>query len=280
MAFSVNDIKVLREKTGAGMGACKEALTHTNGNLEEAVIYLRKKGLADMAKRAGRETKEGKVMYKTNGENHALIFLGCETDFVSATPEFNKLAEDIADYVLANPGKDYLNDDVIKATIEEIAPKFGENTSLKGAYNLSSTGKCGVFGAYVHSDNKKACVVEVSCAKEDGSCCSKKAEMEAIAKTLAMQAVGMVAQYMEEKDVPADVIEKEKEVAIAQAKQEGKSDEAIQKMLPGRVQKFFKDVCLLDQPTIKDNKLSVRNWLAEKSKELGFEIKAVRFVKF
>lgn len=280
MSFSVNDIKVLREKTGAGMGACKEALTHTNGNIEEAVVYLRKKGLADMAKRAGREIKEGRVAYKTDGKNHALIFLGCETDFVSATPEFVKLAGDIADYVVANPGKDYVNDPVIKATIEEIAPKFGENTSLKGAYNLSSEGKCGVFGAYIHSDNKKACLMEIACAAQDGSCCAHKEKMEEIAKALAMQAVGMVAQYMEEKDVPAEVIEKEKEVAIAQAKAEGKPEAAIEKMLPGRVQKFFKDVCLLDQPTIKNNKLSVRDWLKEQSAELGFEIKAVRFVKF
>lgn len=273
-------IKTLREKTGAGLMACKAALSESNGDIEAAVVCLRKKGLADMAKRAGRDTNEGRVAVKSNDKNTAMVFLGCETDFVANTPEFMALAEKIADYVLSNPKDNYEGDDKIKAMIEELAPKFGENTTLKGAYNWSLTGGCGVIATYVHSDLKKACMLELSCVKGDGGCSKNADKAKEIARALAMQAVGMMAQYVNEADVPADVIEKEKDIATVQARNEGKPEEAIQKMLPGRINKFFKDVVLLDQPTIKDNKKSVKDYLAEESKEMGCELKVVRFVRF
>ncbi|WP_428897989.1 elongation factor Ts [Parelusimicrobium proximum] len=279
--MSAQAIKELREKTGAGLMACKAALQESNGDIEAAIVCLRKKGLADMAKRAGRETKEGRTVIKTDGTYYAAVSIGCETDFVSNTPEFGAMTEKITDEVLAKKKEgDYSEDEAIKKEIEEIAPKFGENVSLKGAYNWTLSGGCGVLNYYIHSDNKKACLLELGCAKEEGACKGKEEELKKVAYTLAMQVVGMVALYVDEKDVPADVIEKEKEIATTQAKNEGKSDEAIAKMLPGRVNKFFKDVVLLNQPTIKDNKETVKDYLARVSKELGCELVVKRFVKF
>lgn len=277
--MSLEQIKILREKTGAGLGACKEALAQNNNDVEAAVTYLRKKGLADMAKRAGRETKEGRISIKTSadGKTVAMAYLGCETDFVAKTPDFIALVDKIADYMLANPTvADYTQDANIKAMIQELAPKFGENVSFTKAVCWTLGQNSCLMNYYLHSDNKKAALVELA-----GACdASKKDEMMKFAKDLSMQAVGMVAQYLDEADVPAEVVEKEKEIALTQAKNEGKPQAAIEKMIPGRIKKFYKDVCLLDQPYFKDSKISVRDLIAETGKKNGTELKVVRFVRF
>lgn len=277
--MSLEQIKILREKTGAGLGACKEALAQNNNDVEAAITYLRKKGLADMAKRAGRETKEGRISIKTSadGKTVAMAYLGCETDFVAKTPDFIALVDKIADYMLANPTvADYTQDANIKAMIQELAPKFGENVSFTKAVCWTLGQNSCLMNYYLHSDNKKAALVELA-----GACdASKKDEMMKFAKDLSMQAVGMVAQYLDEADVPAEVVEKEKEIALTQAKNEGKPQAAIEKMIPGRIKKFYKDVCLLDQPYFKDSKISVRDLIAETGKKNGTELKVVRFVRF
>jgi len=278
--MSLEQIKILREKTGAGLGACKEALAQNNNDVEAAITYLRKKGLADMAKRAGRETKEGRISIKTSadGKTVAMAYLGCETDFVAKTPDFIALVDKIADYMLAHPGvADYTQDEGIKAMIQELAPKFGENVSFTKAVCWTLGQDSCLMNYYLHSDNKKSALVELACKPCDDS---KKDEMMKFAKDLSMQAVGMVAQYLDEADVPAEVVEKEKEIALTQAKNEGKPQAAIEKMIPGRIKKFYKDVCLLDQPYFKDSKISVRDLIAETGKKNGAEVKVVRFVRF
>ena len=283
--MSLEQIKILREKTGAGLGACKEALAQNNNDVEAAITYLRKKGLADMAKRAGRETKEGRISIKksADGKTVAMAYLGCETDFVAKTPDFIALVDKIADYMLANPTvADYTKDANIEAMIHELAPKFGENVSFTKAVCWTLGANSCLMNHYLHSDNKKAALVELACKHDANTACdpAKKEEMMKFAKDLAMQAVGMVAQYLDEADVPAEVVEKEKEIALTQAKNEGKPQAAIEKMIPGRIKKFYKDVCLLDQPYFKDAKLSVRDFIAETGKKNGAEIKVVRFVRF
>lgn len=273
--MSLNDIKVLREKTGAGMLDCKKALVECNNDMEQAVIYLRKKGLAAMAKRADRETKEGRVSVKTNGTNYAMVYLGCETDFVAKTEDFIALADAIADYVLAHPGKDYANDETIKAMITEKAPKFGENTELKGAYNWTASTQDGVLEYYVHSDNKKASILELTAAG-----CKDADKVRQIARGLAMHTVGMQSGWVKAEDIPQEVIDRELDIYKTQALNEGKPEAAIAKMLPGKVKKFAKENCLLEQATIKDNKKTVADYLAEESKALGCELKVVRFVRF
>ncbi len=281
---TLEQIKTLREKTGAGLGACKQALAESNNDVEAAIVYLRKKGLADMAKRAGRETKEGRVAIKTSaeGKHIAMAYLGCETDFVAKTPDFIALVEKIADYMLAHPTvADYTTDAELTQVIHDIAPKFGENVSLTKAVCWTAGEGCSVINYYRHTDEKKAALVEIAVTGAKDGCCSCTAEkVKELARNLAMQGVGMVAQYLEEKDVPEDVIAREKDIAITQAKNEGKPEAAIEKMLPGRISKFFKDVCLLDQPSLKDSKLSVKDYVAAVAKEVGAELKVVRFVRF
>ncbi|MDR0734483.1 MAG: translation elongation factor Ts [Elusimicrobiota bacterium] len=275
-------IKILREKTGAGLADCKKSLAESNNDIEQAVVCLRKKGLADMAKRAGRETKEGRVCVKTDGKNYAMAYLGCETDFVANTPEFIALVEKITDYILANPtAADYTKDEALGNIIREAAPKFGENVSFTKAVCWPLPQGCALINHYLHTDNKKAAMVQLEIAAEgECKCGEKKAALLELAKNIAMQGVGMVAQYLTQADVPADVIEKEKDIAITQAKNEGKPEAAIEKMLPGRIQKFFKDVVLLEQPSIKDSKVSVKDYIAAQAKALGVEIKVTKFVRF
>ena len=180
-------IKVLREKTGAGLGACKQALAQSNNEVEAAIVYLRKKGLADMAKRAGRETKEGRLALKisADGKTYAMAYLGCETDFVAKTPDFIALVDKIADYMLQNPTvADYTQDENIKAMIQELAPKFGENVSFTKAICWTLGQDSCLMNYYLHSDNKKAALVELAC-KHEGACDpAKKEEMMKFAKDL------------------------------------------------------------------------------------------------
>ena len=268
------NIKILREKTGAGLMACKKALEENNNDMEQAIVALRKKGLADMAKRADRATKEGRVSVKTDGKRYAMAYLGCETDFVAKTPDFIALADDIADYVLQHPEiADYAADEHIKNMIVEKAPKFGENTTFKGAYNWTPA-EGNVMASYVHSDNKKASLLELAAGGKE----LEKAQE--IARGLAMHTVGMQTMWVDAKDIPQADIDRELDIYRAQAKNEGKSDEMIAKMLPGKIKKFAKETCLLEQPTIKDNKKTVADYLAEESIALGTELKVVRFVRF
>ncbi|WP_428073250.1 translation elongation factor Ts [Candidatus Avelusimicrobium aviculae] len=270
------DIKVLREKTGAGLMDCKKALLETKNDMEQAIVFLRKKGLADMAKRSDRETKEGRVSVKTNGKNYAMVYLGCETDFVAKTEDFIKLADELAEYVLAHPEiTDYANDEHIKSMIAEKAPKFGENTTLKGAYNWTPA-KDAVIEYYIHADNKKASLLELAVT----GTAKDAAKVKDIARGLAMHTVGMQSCWVDAKDIPQSVIDKELEIYRTQALNEGKPEAAIEKMLPGKVKKFAKENCLLEQMTIKDNKKSVLDYLKEESNDLGCELKVVRFVRF
>ena len=269
------DIKILREKTGAGLMDCKKALIECKDDMEQAIVFLRKKGLADMAKRSDRETKEGRVSVKTNGKNFAMIYLGCETDFVAKTDAFIKLADDLAQYVLEHPGEDYSKDENIKNMILEQAPKFGENTTFKGGYNWAPA-EGNVMAYYVHSDNKKASLLEMSVT----GACSDLAKVQEIARGLAMHTVGMQTGWVDAKDIPQEVIDRELDIYKTQAINEGKPAATIEKMLPGKVKKFAKENCLLEQPTIKDNKKTVAAYLDEESKALGCELKVVRFVRF
>lgn len=268
-------IKVLREQTGAGLMDCKKALQENNGDMEQAIVFLRKKGLADMAKRSDRETKEGRVSVKTDGKNFAMIYLGCETDFVAKTDGFIQLADDLAQYVLEHPGLDYSADEHIKNLISERAPKFGENTTFKGGYNWTPA-EGSVMGFYVHADNKKASLLELAVC----GTCADTAKVQEIARGLAMHTVGMQTGWVKAEDIPQEVIDRELDIYKTQALNEGKAESAIEKMLPGKVKKFAKENCLLEQGTIKDNKQTVADYLAEESKALGCELKVVRFVRF
>jgi len=277
MAFSNADIMLLRTKSGAGIVDCKKALTATNGDIEKAIETLRKKGLADLAKRAGRVTTEGVVSVKASadGSKVAMANLSCETDFVAKTPDFQKTAAEIADYVYNNPSDgDYTGDTKVTGMVTAVASKVGENMGLKGAVCMRA-GKNGVVGYYVHTDNKKGAVIELTA---EGI--SNTEGVLKVCRSLAMQAVAMSPRWVRREDVPADIIAKEREIYSEQARTQGKPEAAIVKMLEGRVRKFYEEVCLLDQASITDSKMSVNDYVGKLAAELGGKLNVVRFVKF
>jgi len=291
-AITSEQVMTLRGQTGAGIMDCKGALNEAGGDLAKAVEILRKKGLAGLAKRAGRAMKEGVVVAKASadGKTLSLLELNCETDFVAKNPDVigfaNTLASDmLTDASLANPAES----EKAKERLQALAMKMGENMQIRRGvvYSASATT---VANFYVHNDNRKGAIVELSF---DGNLAAAKAELEALAKELAMQSVAMSPRYLRREDVPADLVAKEREIykakmekdeetAKANAAEDGKTykpkpPEAIAKMLDGRVNKFFQESCLLEQATIRDSKLTVTQAVKNLGAKLGGNVAATRF---
>jgi len=262
----------LRNQTGAGIMDCKQALKESNGDMTKAIEILRKKGLAGLAKRAGREMKEGIVAFKNECNKYALIEINCETDFVAKNPEVKKLAEELLDLMLkdssySNPAEN----EKAKEKLQNLAMKTGENMQIRRGivYNLNNT----FAGVYLHSDNKKIAIVELSFNGDS----SKRADIEELAKAIAMQCVAMNPRWVNKSDVPNEVIEKEKEIYRERPEAKGKSEIALNKMLEGRIKKFYEETCLMEQPYIRDQKINISTLLKNKSSDLGGEITIKRF---
>lgn len=281
---SAGDVKALRDSTGAGMMDCKRALADAGGDVERARELLRERGLAKAGKRAGRETSEGAVVFASKGGRGALIELGCETDFVAKTPDFQALALSIAEACLTSAaGSDAAAaaekalglrlgagtvDDAIKAAVA----KMGENIQLK---RLASVDVKGVTGGYVHGGGKLGVLV----ALETGA---SGAEIENVAKDVAMHVAAHdpTPIAVDRADVPADVIEKERRILTAQAMESGKPANVVEKMVDGRMNKFFSENCLLAQGFVKDPDTNVRDLLAKAGKAAGGPITVKSFVRF
>lgn len=274
MTKTAEKIKILRQRTGAGILDCKKALCESNDDLEKAVEYLRKKGLAGIAKRAGRLTNEGAAIVKISDDEKTavMVALNCETDFVAKTAEFKKLLADIAGYILKNPD-DTKREEKINRMVSDIAPKLGENITLKNITVYKSTGN-GVLNYYLHSDHKNCALVEISC---DGKIAGETQKLKSIAKELALQIVAMKPQWIKPEDVPETVIEKEKEIYREHAKSSGKPEKAIEKMLEGKLRKFFEHVCLLEQESIREPKTKVKDYLKKQAQILGASVEISRF---
>jgi elongation factor Ts len=285
----------LRAQTGAGIMACKGALSEVDGDIAKAVDLLRKKGLAGLAKRADRAMKEGVVAGKTSADGKALSLLeiNCETDFVAKNPDVINFASTLAtemlsDAALVNPAES----EAAKARLQAIAMKMGENMQIRRGVVYAAAADT-VSNYYVHSDSRKGAIVELSF---DGNIAAGKAELEALARELAMQAVAMSPKFLRREEVAADVVAKEREIykakmekdeetAKANAAESGKPykakpDEAIAKMLEGRVNKFFQESCLLEQASIRDSKLTVIQAVKNLGAKLGGNVTVKRFSCF
>lgn len=292
MAITVEMIKELRTQTGAGMMDCKKALTETEGDVKKAVEILRKKGLAGLAKRAGRSMKEG-IVASATAKGISLIEFNCETDFVARNPDVSnfikQLAAEMAEGKLqGNPAES----EEVKARLQEIAMKIGENMTIRRGVTFPLSEKT-VIGSYIHFDNKKGALVEM---EYEGDMSAAKAEIEAAAHEIALQAVAMSPKYLEPSEVPAEVIAKEKEIykekmlkdeEEQKAKLEAKGKtyrakpaDAVEKMLEGKVKKYYSEVCLMEQATLLDPKVSVRQSVEDLSKKLGAKLTVKRFVSF
>ena len=254
------DVSKLRKVTGAGMMDCKKALQESDGDFDKAIELIRKKGQAVANKRADREASEGVVLAKTNDKKGAIVVLNCETDFVAKNENFIDFTAQILDIALDKLPADL---DMLKGfsidgkTIEEKVMEqvgiIGEKIEL-GFYDKIEAED---VVAYIHPGNKLATLVGFS----------KKVD-EQVGKDVAMQVAAMAPVSVDKDNVPADVIEKEKEIGREQARNEGKPDNIVEKIAEGKLNKFFKESTLLNQDFTKDSKKTVRQYLQDTDKEL------------
>jgi elongation factor Ts len=283
MTISASLVKELREKTGAGMMDCKTALTEVKGDIEAAVDWLRKKGLSKAAKKAGRTAAEGLIGIHTAGNAGAMVEVNSETDFVARNEQFQALVRQLASQVLAKgaervpeqtlaPGLGSGKGTVAEAITQAIGTT-GENLQFMEAAKLEAPG--GVVGGYVHSNAKIGVLVAL---KAEGA--AKAEQLEPVARDLAMHIAASQVSAIRPEDVPADVLQKEKEIYGAQAKESGKPADIVEKMVQGRLAKFLKEVSLLNQPFVKNPELTIEKLLAEQSKALGAKLSVERYVKF
>jgi elongation factor Ts len=263
--YTAADVKRLRELTGAGMLDCKNALAESDGDFDKAVEALRIKGAKDVGKRAERATAEGLVAAKGG----ALIELNSETDFVAKNAEFQQLANDVVDAAAAAKATDVealkaakIGDKTVEQAVAELSAKIGEKLELRRAAYFDGT-----VEAYLHkraADLPPAVGVLVEYTGDD----------KGAAHAVALQIAALKAKYLTREDVPADVVANERHIAEETAKAEGKPEQALPKIIEGRVTGFYKDVVLLDQPSVSDNKKTVKALLDEAG------VTVTRFVRF
>ncbi|MDE1976405.1 MAG: translation elongation factor Ts [Elusimicrobia bacterium] len=273
MADSNSLILELRQKTGAGFMDCKKALTESNGKVEDALTILRKKGLADAAKRAARTMKEGKVGCLVNAGGGAILEVSCETDFVARTPDFEmlvtKLAEKTAAGTLSSP-------EGAKDDIAPLIAKLGENITLRRLERFAAQ-KDRYVGAYVHHGGKIGALIEMTAPGD----AAKSDVIAALSKEILLQIVGFAPRYLRREEVPADVIAKEKEIHAEVLRKEGKPDAAIAKIVEGKINKlFYQAFCLLDQMSVRDNKTPVSKLIEDAGKQLGQPVTVTRFARY
>ena len=240
-------VKELRERTGAGMMDCKKALTAVEGDMDKAIDFLREKGLAAAAKKAGRIAAEGVVgsFVSADGKIGAIVEVNCETDFVANTDGFKELVKKIAAHIVATKPADVeallaseLDGQTVEALVTASVAKIGEKISVR-RFALYEAPE-GVVAAYIHGGGKIGVVVELKGGNAE------------LGKDVAMHVAAANPSYLERSQVPAAELEHEKEVLSEQAKNEGKPEKIIEKMVMGRINKYYKEVCLVDQEFVKD----------------------------
>ena len=249
--ISASLVKELREKTGAGMMDCKKALVETNGNIEEAITWLREKGIAKAAKKATRVAAEGICAFSVSGNKATLFELNSETDFVAKNPQFIELSNKVAEAILTNDVK--CTECALEATVDGVkvsdlivnaTATIGEKISLRRV-NVFTKTDSQVFGGYSHMGGKIAVVSVVEGSNAD------------VAKDVCMHVAAMSPRFLDRNSVDPEVVAKETEILKQEALNEGKPAAIVEKMVVGRVNKFLKDICLVDQPFVKNPDLTV-----------------------
>jgi elongation factor Ts len=276
-------VKELREKTGAGMMECKKALSESNGDMEKAVEILRERGLAAAAKKSGRVAAEGIVetYISEDLKTGSIVEVNCETDFVSANEEFIALTKNIAMQVAATNAKNveelveekYIADTnmSVKDAVTALIAKLGENMSVRRFVKFSIDK--GVVQSYIHGGGRIGVLVEVACEKDSDV-------VVTVAKDIAMQAAAANPLFLNRNDVDNETLSKEREIYKVQAMNEGKPEHIAEKMVEGRIQKYYKENCLVEQVWIRNGDYTITKYLQEKSKEVGAPITVTRFVRF
>lgn len=292
MQITAQMVKELREKTGAGMMKCKEALAECKGNIEEAVDFLRKKGLAAADKRSGRATSQGLVVPVTSKDKRtaAIVEVNCETDFVARNDDFIAFANKLAELVLNTPSIKNV-EDLEKATIEgqtvdeyrksKIAT-IGENISLNRAERFEvAAGTFGVFDTYIHGDGNIGVLVQLA---TENDAASKNSDVLHYAHEVALQAAAMKPFYTFSKDVPTEILAREKDVIMGQIKNDPKNankpEDILTKIVEGRLARYCKENCLVEQAYVKDDSKSIGDLAVDLSKKIGAKVGIVTFRRY
>ena len=279
-SFTAKDVKALREQTGCGMMDCKKALVEADGNMEKAVDFLREQGLAKQAKKASRVAAEGMAFAMTT-EDHkkgVVIEVNAETDFVAKNADFQAFVNTCAQTVIDNNPADVEDllacnasgtDKTVAELLQEKVLVIGENIQIR-RFKLME----GACVAYVHAGGVIGVLVNFKTDLAD------KPEFVTYGKDVAMQIAALNTPYLKESDVPAEVLEHEKEIMKAEVVNSGKPEAIADKIVMGKIGKFYKENCLLDQAFVKENKISVQQYTNNTAKELGGSIEITEFVRF
>ena len=302
--ISAQLVKQLRERTGAGMMDCKKALQETKGDIDAAEVVLRKRGIAGASKKASRSTKQGLITAHINPDRKlgVLVEVNCESDFVARTEDFQTLAADIAAHIAVTKPKIVRIEEVTEAeranfkhhealyeqkftkdgatTVGEFVKskiaKLGENINIS-RFVIYETHGNGVIGEYIHHGAQIGVLLEV-----DGGSAAiiKNEDFQTLVHEVAMQIAAVPAEYVRREDVPDDVLAKEREIQRERARGEGKPEKMLEKIAEGRMSKFYEEVCLLEQPFIRENSISVGEHIKSIASKLNGTVTVKRFVRY
>ena len=282
--FTAKDVNELRKSTGVGMMDCKKALTEADGDVEKAMVILREKGLATQAKKAGRAAAEGIVMSKVNADNTVgvVVEVNSETDFVAKNDEFKAFVSTVADTIMEKNPADVEtllattatgSDKTIKEIYDDLFLKIRENMQIRRFVRLE-----GILVPYVHGDGQIGVMVKLE------SNLPASAELLECGKNVALQVAALNAPYLNKEAVPADVIENEKTIILAQMaedpKMASKPEQVKVKIAEGKVGKYYSGNCLLEQEYVKDGEFTVKKYVDSVAKKLGGEIKVVDYIRY
>lgn len=273
--FTNKDVMDLRKKTGAGVADCKKALEQTDGDMDKAVDFLREKGIATAAKKASRIAAEGLVAAKVDGNVGVLVEVNCETDFVAKGDQYIEFVKDVADYVANNDVADI--DALVAAKSEDTiaaTAKIGEKIAIRRFAKYVADN--GIVESYIHMGGKVGVLVEL-----EGCTCESAHEL---AHDIALQIAAAKPLYLVADEVPAEVIEHEKEILLAQIKNDpklaGKPEMVIAKMVEGKINKYYDENCLLRQAFVKDPGMTIEKLVKSYSDKMGKTLSIKRFTRF
>ncbi len=280
MAFTAQDVKELRERTGCGMMDCKKVLTEAGGDMEKAAELLREKGLAAANKKASRIASEGMVFATSDADTQtgAMVEVNSETDFVAKNEGFQQFVKDLTNVIIKeNPAdvdalmKKPMNGKTVEEELQEKILVIGENLKIRRFARF-----CGINCSYVHGGGTHGVMVQF----DTSDAVAQNPGFAAVSKDIAMHITVFSPPYIGRADVPADVLDHEREILKQQAMNEGKPEAIAEKMVAGRINKFFEQNCLLDQKFVRDDKISVQQYLDAAGKTLGGVIKVVAFERY
>jgi elongation factor Ts len=297
-------VKKLRERTGAGIMDCKRALVEANGDLPQAEIILRKQGIAAAGRKESRSTKQGLIgsFISPDAKLGALVEVNCESDFVARTEDFQALTADVAAHIAETKPKFVRLEEVTEAeranfrdhqalyqqkfakdqstTVGELVKtkiaKLGENIAVSRfvVFEVSGTG---VVGNYIHTGGQIGVLLEVNTSSDD---ITQKSEFQTLVRDIAMQIAAAAPQCVSKEDVGKDLLERERDIQRERARGEGKPEKMLDKIVEGRMSKFYEEICLLEQPFIRENTISVGELIRTAAARLGGSIDVARFVRY